>query len=189
MSHVWCSLSAQSLVILILAAVYQGRITAPFMCGLALYFIWVCSCMAGLMPPAVMTAMQVMATAILTGGFRLAMSHNWRRSTLDNRGSILLRVRQLPAGAMVPQIMLNFRRQDTGKPSMHLLPPDHVCRPLKPPWFLPYAGEWSILTAFMTTCGNALRVFTTLQLTQDPILLAGEMAVALQARICAICNL
>jgi len=52
-------------------------------------------------------------------------------------------------GAIVPQIILNFKRKDT--------------------------GEWSILTAVMSTGGNALRVFTTLQLTHDPLLLTGYL--------------
>ena len=36
------------------------------------------------------------------------------------------------------------------------------------------AGEWSIITAIMSTGGNAIRIFTTLQLTHDPLLLTGE---------------
>ena len=43
------------------------------------------------------------------------------------------------------------------------------------------AGEWSIITATMSTGGNAIRVFTTLQLTHDPVLLAGESQPKLQA--------
>ena len=38
------------------------------------------------------------------------------------------------------------------------------------------AGEWSIVTAMMSTGGNAIRVFTTLQLTHDPLLFSGEFA-------------
>jgi len=50
-------------------------------------------------------------------------------------------------GAIVPQIVLNHKRKD--------------------------AGEWSVITALLSTSGNAVRVFTTLQLTGDPLMLTG----------------
>ena len=50
-------------------------------------------------------------------------------------------------GALIPQILLNLKQGNS--------------------------GEWSPLTAGLSTAGNAVRVFTTVQLTQDPLLLAG----------------
>jgi|APGre2960657444_1045066.scaffolds.fasta_scaffold00534_3 mannose-P-dolichol utilization defect protein 1 len=52
--------------------------------------------------------------------------------------------------ALLPQLLLNARRRSS--------------------------GGWSPLTAGLSACGNALRVFTTLQLTHDALLLAGYMA-------------
>ena len=49
-------------------------------------------------------------------------------------------------GALIPQILLNLRQGNS--------------------------GEWSLVTASLSTAGNVIRVLTTLQLTQDPILLA-----------------
>lgn len=48
-------------------------------------------------------------------------------------------------GALLPQILLNFRQGST--------------------------GEWSAITAGLSTAGNGLRVFTTVQLTGDPVLM------------------
>ena len=53
-------------------------------------------------------------------------------------------------GALLPQLALNARRRSS--------------------------GGWSPLTAGLSTAGNALRVFTTLQLTHDALLLAGFVA-------------
>jgi hypothetical protein len=53
-------------------------------------------------------------------------------------------------GALLPQLWLNARRRSS--------------------------GGWSPLTASLSTAGNALRVFTTLQLTRDALLLAGFVA-------------
>eukprot|EP00192_Tetraselmis_astigmatica_P018233 CAMPEP_0117674208 /NCGR_PEP_ID=MMETSP0804-20121206/14905_1 /TAXON_ID=1074897 /ORGANISM="Tetraselmis astigmatica, Strain CCMP880" /LENGTH=239 /DNA_ID=CAMNT_0005483041 /DNA_START=478 /DNA_END=1197 /DNA_ORIENTATION=- len=110
------SLAIQSLVILVLATAYQKAVSAPFIAGLAVYFAGLAACLAGVVGPALMLAMQVVATVVLTG-------------------------------AIVPQILLNHQRKDT--------------------------GEWSIFTAFASAAGNAMRVFTTLQLTRDPLLLTG----------------
>lgn len=48
--------------------------------------------------------------------------------------------------ALLPQLWLNARRRSS--------------------------GGWSALTAGLSVTGNALRVFTTLQLTRDPLMLA-----------------
>ena len=53
-------------------------------------------------------------------------------------------------GALIPQLLLNARRRSS--------------------------GGWSPLTAGLSAAGNALRIFTTLQLTQDPLLLGGFVA-------------
>lgn len=51
-------------------------------------------------------------------------------------------------GALVPQILMNLRNKS--------------------------AGEWSVASAAMSTAGNAVKVFTTVQLAgSDPVLLAG----------------
>ena len=52
--------------------------------------------------------------------------------------------------ALVPQIVLNVRQGGT--------------------------GEWSVVTAALSTAGNALRCFTTITLTGDPLLLTGYVA-------------
>eukprot|EP00873_Tetraselmis_striata_P003250 jgi/Tetstr1/423514/TSEL_014190.t1 len=110
------SLAAQSLVILLLATYYQGRLDARFLGLMGLFCAWVGASLSGMMAPAVLSGMQIAATCVLTG-------------------------------AIIPQILLNFKQQGT--------------------------GEWSLITAVLSTAGNGLRVFTTLQLTRDPILLAG----------------
>jgi len=51
------------------------------------------------------------------------------------------------SGAVVPQILENFRRRGS--------------------------GEFSVVTATLLTLGNALRWWTTQELTHDPLLLAG----------------
>ena len=53
-------------------------------------------------------------------------------------------------GALIPQLLLNARRRSS--------------------------GGWSPLTAGLSAAGNAVRIFTTLQLTQDPLLLGGFVA-------------
>ena len=53
-------------------------------------------------------------------------------------------------GALVPQLLLNARRRS--------------------------GGGWSPLTAGLSALGNAVRVFTTVQLTRDPLLLGGFIA-------------
>lgn len=53
-------------------------------------------------------------------------------------------------GALLPQILLNHRQGST--------------------------GEWSAITAGLSSAGNGLRVFTTVQLTGDPILMVGFTA-------------
>jgi hypothetical protein len=53
-------------------------------------------------------------------------------------------------GALLPQLWLNARRRSS--------------------------GGWSPVTAGLSAAGNALRVFTTLQLTRDVLLLAGFLA-------------
>jgi hypothetical protein len=53
-------------------------------------------------------------------------------------------------GALLPQLWLNARRRSS--------------------------GGWSPVTAGLSAAGNALRVFTTLQLTRDALLLAGFLA-------------
>jgi mannose-P-dolichol utilization defect protein 1 len=53
-------------------------------------------------------------------------------------------------GALVPQLLLNARRRS--------------------------GGGWSPLTAGLSAAGNAVRVFTTVQLTRDPLLLGGFLA-------------
>lgn len=53
----------------------------------------------------------------------------------------------LLTGALVPQILRNWRQKNS--------------------------GQWSLFTAGLSVAGNAIRVFTTLQLTRDPLLLSG----------------
>lgn len=53
-------------------------------------------------------------------------------------------------GALLPQLLLNARRRSS--------------------------GGWSPLTAGLSALGNAVRVFTTVQLTRDPLLLGGFVA-------------
>lgn len=110
------SLAAQSLVILLLATYYQGRLDTRFVVLLALFFVWISVSLSGMLAPALLSAMQIAATGVLTG-------------------------------AIIPQIVLNFQQKGT--------------------------GEWSLITAVLSTAGNGLRVFTTVQLTMDPILLTG----------------
>lgn len=61
------SLAAQSLVILLLASYYQGRLDAKFAALLALFFAWAAAGLSGVMAPALMSAMQIAATCVLTG--------------------------------------------------------------------------------------------------------------------------
>lgn len=51
------------------------------------------------------------------------------------------------AGARIPQILLNLRRGNS--------------------------GELSVMSTGLSVCGNAMRVFTTLALVRDPLILAG----------------
>eukprot|EP00951_Prasinocladus_malaysianus_P001025 scaffold7236_cov42-Prasinocladus_malaysianus.AAC.2 len=60
------SLAVQSLIILILATLFQRKVNLAFFAGLAAYFTWVGLCLFGFLSPAALSVMQIFATVVLT---------------------------------------------------------------------------------------------------------------------------
>jgi hypothetical protein len=94
----------------------------------------------------------IAAAALLPVGITLATTSSEITDDRSGSAALWLSAGQVAAsamgsGAVIPQIVLNARRGSS--------------------------GEFSAVTASLLTAGNALRAWTTLTLTHDPILLAG----------------
>jgi len=111
------SLAAQSLVILLLATYYQGRLDTRFVVLLALFFVWISVSLSGMLAPALLSAMQIAATGVLTG---LPSPPSLCLPTSSSNVSALccslISLAAPQTGAIIPQIVLNFQQKGTGAP-------------------------------------------------------------------------